>query len=92
MDTSNFYKVRFCKKCITQSIFLLSDALVAAAASHDTLNKNEAGFKSSCDPDTCSISTTVPCNKGSRASSHISIPGLDWDSQVKIVGNTVFDS
>ena len=60
-----------------------TDALVAAAASHETLNKNEAeGIKPSCDQDTCSISTTVAVTKGSRASSHVSIPGLDWDSQV----------
>ena len=60
-----------------------ADALVEAAASNDALNKNEPGIKTSCDPDTCSISTTtVACTKGSRASSQISLPGLDWDSQV----------
>ena len=60
--------------------------MVEAAASHDALNKNdEPGIKTSCDPDTCSISTTtVACTKGSRASSQISLPGLDWDSQVSL--------
>ena len=59
--------------------------MVEAAASHDSLNKNEPGIKASCDPDTCSISTTtVACTKGSRASSQISLPGLDWDSQVSL--------
>eukprot|EP00093_Oithona_nana_P010824 10824.XXX_566094_548508_1 [CDS] Oithona nana genome sequencing. len=61
------------------------DVLVEAAsaigkAKND--NNRQTVEQKNCDLDTCSISTTVPCTRGSRASSHISIPGLDWDSQV----------
>ena len=48
-------------------------------------NNRQTVEQKNCDLDTCSISTTVPCTRGSRASSHISIPGLDWDSQVKLI-------
>jgi len=70
------------------------DDFAAAAAANvvtSTNNDNNKLNNKSCDPDTCSIiesiSTNVPCTKGgggggSRTSSHISIPGLDWDSQV----------
>ena len=52
------------------------------AAAATAKNDNNGRPQKNCDLDTCSISTTVPCTRGSRASSHISIPGLDWDSQV----------
>ena len=75
-------------------LFFFSDDFAAAAAANvvtSTNNDNNKLNNKSCDPDTCSIiesiSTNVPCTKGgggggSRTSSHISIPGLDWDSQV----------
>ena len=63
------------------------DVLVEAAsaigkAKNDNNYSRQTVEQKNCDLDTCSISTTVPCTRGSRASSHISIPGLDWDSQV----------
>ena len=76
-------------------ILFFSDDFAAAAAANvvtSTNNDNNKLNNKSCDPDTCSIiesiSTNVPCTKGgggggSRTSSHISIPGLDWDSQVR---------
>ena len=51
-------------------------------AKNDNNYSRQTVEQKNCDLDTCSISTTVPCTRGSRASSHISIPGLDWDSQV----------
>ena len=60
------------------------DFEAAAAKATEIPNSNNKNNKL-CDLDTCSVSTTVniPCTKnGSRTSSHISLPGLDWDSQV----------
>ena len=63
---------------------LFSDDLMAAAAINGINNSKQVDpVNKSCDPDTCSISTNIPnTTRGSRASSHLSIPGLDWDSQV----------
>ena len=55
----------------------------AAAVANVSGNDNTKSEIKTCDLDTCSVSTTVPCTKGSRTSSHISLPGLDWDAQVK---------
>ena len=84
----------FCGRlCYKQTHFLpsyfFSDDFVAAAAAANVVtstnnDNNKISNNKSCDPDTCSISTNIPCTKGgSRTSSHISIPGLDWDSQVR---------